>query len=74
MLNHYGEKAVAESVARADELAAVNDHHGAATWRRRLDAKDNGYRSNAAALSKVGRHTPTKHCIVARKRASFGAS
>jgi len=34
MLKRYGEKALEESAARADELAAARDHDGAATWRR----------------------------------------
>ena len=38
MLKRYGEKALDESAARADELAAGDDHNGAATWRRITDA------------------------------------
>jgi hypothetical protein len=38
MLKRYGEKALDESVARADELAAADDHDGAVTWRRITDA------------------------------------
>jgi hypothetical protein len=38
MLKRYGEKALNESAARADELAAGDDHNGAATWRRITDA------------------------------------
>jgi hypothetical protein len=38
MLKRYGEKALEESAARADELAADGDHDGAATWRRITDA------------------------------------
>jgi hypothetical protein len=34
MLKRYGEKALEESSARADELAADGDHDGASTWRR----------------------------------------
>jgi hypothetical protein len=37
MLKRYGEKALGESAARADELAAGDDHNGAATWRRITD-------------------------------------
>ena len=33
MLKRYGENARDESARRADELAAENDHHGAAIWR-----------------------------------------
>jgi hypothetical protein len=38
MLKRYGEKAPHESAARADELAAQDDHNGAAVWRRITDA------------------------------------
>jgi hypothetical protein len=34
MLKRYGDNALTESVTRADELAAGDDHNGAATWRR----------------------------------------
>jgi hypothetical protein len=34
----YGERALEESAARADELAAAGDHSGAATWRRIMAA------------------------------------
>jgi len=34
MLKRYGEKALEESAARADELATDGDHDGAVTWRR----------------------------------------
>jgi hypothetical protein len=34
MLKRYGEKALEESAARADELAAAGDNDGVATWRR----------------------------------------
>jgi hypothetical protein len=38
MLKRYGDKALAESAIRADELAADGDHNGAATWRRMIAA------------------------------------
>ena len=38
MLKRYGEKAEAESAARADELALAGDDEGAATWRRIMAA------------------------------------
>jgi hypothetical protein len=38
MLKRYGDKAIEESAARADELAAQDDHNGAAVWRRITDA------------------------------------
>ena len=38
MLKRYGEKALEESAARVDELAADGDHDGAVTWRRIIDA------------------------------------
>jgi hypothetical protein len=34
MLKRYGDKALEETVHRADELAADGDHDGADTWRR----------------------------------------
>jgi hypothetical protein len=34
MLKRYGDKALEESAAQADELAAAGDDDGAATWRR----------------------------------------
>ena len=34
MLKRYGDKALEQSSARADELAADGDHDGADTWRR----------------------------------------
>ena len=38
MLKRHGEKAVEEGTRRADELAAQDDHNGAAVWRRNTDA------------------------------------
>jgi hypothetical protein len=38
MLKRYGEKALEESEARADELAAADDYDGVAVWRRIRDA------------------------------------
>ena len=38
MLKRYGDKAREESAGPADELAADDDHNGAATWRRITDA------------------------------------
>jgi hypothetical protein len=38
MLRRYGERALEESTARADELFAEQDHDGAAVWRRIIDA------------------------------------
>jgi hypothetical protein len=38
MLKRYGESALAESAARADELFTEQDHDGAAVWRRITDA------------------------------------
>ena len=34
MLKRYGNKALEESAARADELVAAGDDNGAAVWRR----------------------------------------
>ena len=38
MLKRYGDKALEESAARADELAAAGDDDGVATWRRMTHA------------------------------------
>ena len=38
MLKRYGEKALEESAAPTDELAAQDDYNGAAVWRRITDA------------------------------------
>ena len=38
MLKRYGDKAVEESAARADELTAHDDYKGEAVWRRITDA------------------------------------
>jgi hypothetical protein len=38
MLKRYGEKALEESAARADELESDGDDNGAEVWRRIMDA------------------------------------
>jgi hypothetical protein len=38
MIRRYGETALEESAARADELALAGDDDGAATWRRIMGA------------------------------------
>jgi hypothetical protein len=38
MLKRYGERALEESAARADELASAGDDNGVAVWRRISDA------------------------------------
>ena len=38
MLKRYGDKALEESAARADELVAAGDDNGAAVWRRIIAA------------------------------------
>jgi hypothetical protein len=38
MLKRYGDRAREQSAARAEELAAQDDHNGAAVWRRITDA------------------------------------
>ena len=38
MLKRYGDKALEESAARVDELAATGDDNGATVWRRITDA------------------------------------
>jgi hypothetical protein len=38
MLKRYGDKAIEETAARADELATQDDYNGEAVWRRITDA------------------------------------
>jgi hypothetical protein len=38
MLKRYGERALKESFARADELESDGDHNGAGIWRRIMQA------------------------------------
>jgi hypothetical protein len=38
MLKRYGDKALEESAARVEELAAAGDGNGEAIWRRIMDA------------------------------------
>jgi hypothetical protein len=38
VLKRYGDKALEEGAARADELIAQDDYNGAAVWRRITDA------------------------------------
>ena len=40
VLKRYGEKALEESAARADELALAGDDDGATTWRRIMSGRD----------------------------------
>jgi hypothetical protein len=48
MLKRHGEKALEESVARADELTTAGDDNGAATWWRIM-----------AAVAQLANDTPT---------------
>jgi hypothetical protein len=48
MIKRYGNRALEESTARADELAAGGDHDGAVTWRR-----------IANAVAQLANNTPT---------------
>jgi hypothetical protein len=50
MLKRYGDKALDESAARADELAAQDDRNGAAVWRRITDAIGQHYHQYATGL------------------------
>ena len=47
MIKRYGERALEESAARADELALAGDDDGAATWRRIM-----------AAMTELANNTP----------------
>jgi len=53
LLKRYGERALDESAARADELALAGDDDGAATWRRIMAAV-----TQLANKTSVG---PTRH-------------
>jgi len=58
MLKRYGEKALEESAASVDELAADGDHDGAMTWRRiyrcrRAAREHNTTRASALTLRRV---------------------
>jgi len=56
MLKRYGEQALEESAARADELALAGDNDGAATWRRIMGAVTELANTNprASALTENG--------------------
>jgi len=56
MLKRYGEQALEESAARADELALAGDNDGAATWRRIMGAVTELANTNrrASALTEIG--------------------
>jgi hypothetical protein len=58
MLKRYGEKALEESAARADELFAEQDHDGAAVWRRIIDA-----------VGQLANTTPSANSPTRRRRA-----
>ena len=53
MLKRYGEKALEESAARADELFAEQDHDGAAVWRRIIDPAGRPFPSRRRLLLKT---------------------
>jgi len=63
MLMRYGDKALEESAARADELAAHNDFQGQETWRRITEA-----------VSQLANMTPPAHCTENRKFLSAAGS
>ena len=48
MLKRYGEQALEESVARADELMLAGDDDGAVTWRADHGCRDPAREQNAA--------------------------
>jgi hypothetical protein len=57
LLKRYGEKALEESAARADELCAPQDHNGAAVWRRIIDAA--GQLANTTPSDHLESHSAT---------------
>ena len=56
MLRRYGDKAEAQTAARADELTTEGDHDGAVTWRR-----------IAAAVRQLANTTPTRPAKLNRR-------
>jgi hypothetical protein len=54
MLKHYGDKALEESAARADEMAALDDYHRQATWCQRRRENASAGRSKTALRKAVG--------------------
>ena len=66
MLKRYGDRALEESAARADELALAGDDEGAATWRRIM-----------AAVTQLANNTPPGRGVkqggeVVRRPSSLG--
>jgi hypothetical protein len=53
MLKRYGEKALEESAARVDELAADGDHDGAVTWRRITDVRSDLRRTITGQMART---------------------
>jgi hypothetical protein len=53
MLKRYGDNALEESAARANELALAGDDDGAATWRRIM-----------AAVEQLANKTPPRRVMV----------
>jgi hypothetical protein len=51
MLKQYGDKALEESAARAEELAAQDDHNGAAVWRLITRCRQSACESDAAGTA-----------------------
>lgn len=64
MLKRYGDKALEESAARADELAAQNDYHGQATWRRPLCCTDDIKSLSTGGSFRVDPPSPTAGFIL----------
>jgi len=61
MLKRYGEKALEESAARADELFAEQDHDGAAVWHRIIA-------QSASSPTRSRLASPTDYLVFVHKR------
>jgi hypothetical protein len=57
-----GEKALEESAARADELAAGGDHNGEATWRRKSRMRSRSSRTRRGRGQALGGKRSPQHC------------
>ena len=55
-MKRYGDKALEESAARADELAAAEDHNGVAVWRRITHADRPGREPHTARFTTLSNY------------------
>ena len=64
MLKRYGDKALEESAARGDDLAAQDDYSGEAVWRRITDAVRQLANQTPAGPPPL---TTYSHCVAGRR-------